>query len=76
MGRFIRRTCRTLISAFSRAATYRDDHGETDIFTNEHRNTKRYLFLDNMRICYRYAGIGNEKYQQITPREAFEHVYS
>lgn len=75
MGRFIRRTCRTLISAFSRAATYRAEHGEMEIFAYKHCNTRRYLFLDNMGNCYRYAGIGNEKYQQITPREAFEHVY-
>lgn len=54
---------------------YCAEHGEMEIFAYKHCNTRRYLFLDNMGNCYRYAGIGNEKYQQITPREAFEHVY-
>jgi hypothetical protein len=55
---------------------YRAHHGQAELFAYKHCFTRRYLFLDNMGNCYRYAGIGYEKYQQITPREAFEHVYS
>jgi len=55
---------------------YRADHGETEIFAYKHFNTRRYLFLDNMGNCYRYAGIGNEKYQPITPWEALQHAFS
>ena len=55
---------------------YRADHGETEIFAYKHCNTRRYLFLDNSGNCYRYAGIGNEKHQPITPQKALEHVFS
>jgi len=55
---------------------YRSDHGEAELFAYKHCNTRRYLFLDNSGNCYRYAGIGNEKYQPITPQKALEHVFS
>ncbi|MRR55448.1 MAG: hypothetical protein EG822_13220 [Deltaproteobacteria bacterium] len=49
--------------------------GET-IYSYKHRNTRRYLNLDNQGNCYTHGGVGEYKYRQITPQEALAHVFS
>lgn len=49
--------------------------GET-IYSYKHRNTRRYLNLDNQGNCYTHGGVSENKYRQITPQEALAHVFS